>query len=64
VLANTKRQLQTVANTIDQAEVRTRQIERKLKDVEVLPGAETVQEDLQLEEKAAVGDLVRLPKHQ
>ena len=61
VLANTKRQLQTVANTIDQAEVRTRQIERKLKDVEVLPGAESVQEDLQLEEKA-VGELVRLPK--
>jgi DNA recombination protein RmuC len=52
VLANTKRQLQTVANTIDQAEVRTRQIERKLKDVEVLPGTEAVQEDLQLEEKA------------
>jgi DNA recombination protein RmuC len=51
VLANTKRQLQTVANTIDQAEVRTRQIERKLKDVEVLPGAEALQEDLQLEEK-------------
>jgi len=61
VLANTKRQLQTVANTIDQAEVRTRQIERKLKDVEVLPGAEAVQEDLQLEDKA-VGELVRLPK--
>ena len=61
VLANTKRQLQTVANTIDQAEVRTRQIERKLKDVEVLPGAESVQEDLQLEEKA-LGELVRLPK--
>ena len=39
VLANTKRQLQTVANTIDQAEVRTRQIERKLKDVEALPDA-------------------------
>ena len=52
VLANTKRQLQTVANTIDQAEVRTRQIERKLKDVEVLPGTETLQEDLQLEDKA------------
>ena len=52
VLANTKRQLQTVANTIDQAEVRTRQIERKLKDVEVLPGAEELQEDLQLEDKA------------
>jgi len=61
VLANTKRQLQTVANTIDQAEVRTRQIERKLKDVEVLPGAEALQEDLQLEEKPA-GIVVRLPK--
>jgi DNA recombination protein RmuC len=40
VLASTKRQLQTVANSIDQAEVRTRQIERKLRDVEVLPGHE------------------------
>jgi len=38
VLASTKRQLQTAANSIDQAEVRTRQIERKLRDVEVLPG--------------------------
>ena len=62
VLANTKRQLQTVANTIDQAEVRTRQIERKLKDVEVLPGAEAAQENLQLEEEGRSGDLVRLPK--
>jgi DNA recombination protein RmuC len=61
VLANTKRQLQTVANTIDQAEVRTRQIERKLKDVEALPGTET-QENLQLEEDRPAGDLVRLPK--
>jgi len=61
VLANTKRQLQTVANTIDQAEVRTRQIERKLKDVEVLPGAEELQEDLQLEEKpiAAIRPVVK-----
>ncbi|MBI3374524.1 MAG: DNA recombination protein RmuC [Betaproteobacteria bacterium] len=40
VLANTKRQLQSVANSIDAAETRTRQIERKLKDVEALPGAE------------------------
>jgi DNA recombination protein RmuC len=40
VLARTKAQLQTVANSIDQAEVRTRQIERKLKDVEALPGAD------------------------
>ncbi|MGH8687388.1 MAG: DNA recombination protein RmuC [Burkholderiales bacterium] len=39
VLANTKKQLQTVANSIDQAEVRTRQIERRLKDVETLPGS-------------------------
>src|SRR5688572_26791967 len=62
VLANTKRQLQTVANTIDQAEVRTRQIERKLKDVEALPGTEASQENLQLEEDRPVGDLVRLPK--
>ena len=37
VLARTKAQLQTVANTIEQAETRTRQIERKLKDVEGLP---------------------------
>jgi len=62
VLANTKRQLQTVANTIDQAEVRTRQIERKLKDVEAVPGVEATQENLQLEEDRPVGDLVRLPK--
>jgi DNA recombination protein RmuC len=61
VLANTKKQLETVAKSIDQAEVRTRQIERKLKDVEALPGTEALQENLQLEEKA-VGDLVRLPK--
>jgi DNA recombination protein RmuC len=37
VLARTKVQLQSVANSIDQAEVRTRQIERRLKDVEVTP---------------------------
>ena len=49
----TATQMQTVANTIDQAEVRTRQIERKLKDVEAVPGADAVQEDLQLEEKPA-----------
>jgi DNA recombination protein RmuC len=40
VLARTKAQLQTVANSIDAAETRTRQIERKLKDVEALPGTE------------------------
>ncbi len=39
VLAATKRQLQAVTNSIDQAETRTRQMERKLKDVEALPDA-------------------------
>ena len=37
VLANTKRQLAAVANSIDRAETRTRQMERKLKGVEALP---------------------------
>jgi DNA recombination protein RmuC len=37
VLANTKRQLQAVSNSIDAAETRTRQLGRKLKDVEALP---------------------------
>ena len=38
VLAATKRQLQTVANSIDQAETRTRQMSRQLRAVEALPG--------------------------
>jgi DNA recombination protein RmuC len=41
VLARTKLQLQSVANSIDQAEVRTRQIERRLKDVEATPVLES-----------------------
>lgn len=52
VLARTKVQLQSVANSIDQAETRTRQIERKLKDVEALPEPE--------EEPAP--NVVRLPQ--
>jgi len=52
VLASTKRQLETVANSIDAAETRTRQIERKLRDVESMPA---------LEEKPA-GNVVRLPE--
>ncbi len=52
VLARTKIQLQSVANSIDQAETRTRQIERKLKDVEALPEPE--------EQPAA--NVVRLPQ--
>ncbi len=57
VLATTKKQLQTVANSIDSAEVRTRQIERKLKDVEVLPGLES-----EPEEEKPLGNVVRLPE--
>jgi len=41
VLANTKRQLAAVANSIDKAETRTRQMERKLKGVEALPAGPT-----------------------
>ena len=55
VLARTKAQLQTVANSIDAAETRTRQIERKLKDVEALPGSQA-----ELLEEAKV---VRLPEN-
>ncbi len=40
VLANTKRQLETVTRSIDQAETRSRQMERKLKNVEALPEAQ------------------------
>ncbi|MDQ5850415.1 MAG: DNA recombination protein RmuC [Pseudomonadota bacterium] len=56
VLASTKRQLETVANSIDAAETRTRQIERKLKDVEVLPDSATAR----LEEPGG-GKVLRLP---
>nr|WP_246257247.1 DNA recombination protein RmuC [Pararobbsia alpina] len=38
VLAKTKAQLQTVTRTIEAAEVRTRTMSRKLRDVEALPG--------------------------
>jgi DNA recombination protein RmuC len=55
VLARTKAQLQTVANSIEAAETRTRQIERKLKDVEVLPGTQP-----ELLDEAKV---VRLPEN-
>jgi DNA recombination protein RmuC len=40
VLAKTRQQLQTVSNTLDGAEVRTRAIARRLRDVEALPAAE------------------------
>jgi DNA recombination protein RmuC len=37
VLAKTKSQLETVTRSIEAAEVRTRQMNRKLRDVEALP---------------------------
>jgi DNA recombination protein RmuC len=37
LLSGARRQLQALANSLEQAEVRTRQIERRLKDVETLP---------------------------
>jgi len=43
VLAKAKQQLQTVANSIDSAETRSRQMERKLKGVEALPAPDAVQ---------------------
>ncbi|MGC7405220.1 DNA recombination protein RmuC [Pandoraea pneumonica] len=43
VLARTKSQLETVTRSIDQAEVRTRQMARKLKTVEALPGEQATQ---------------------
>ena len=43
LLAKTKKQLDTVSNTLGDAEVRTRTIERKLREVEALPEAEAAQ---------------------
>jgi DNA recombination protein RmuC len=43
LLARTKKQLDTVSNTLGDAEVRTRAIERKLRGVEALPEAEAAQ---------------------
>jgi DNA recombination protein RmuC len=43
VLAKTKKKLQEASNTIDQAEVRTRAIERKLRDVQEIPQADTAE---------------------
>ena len=40
VLAATKKQLESVANSIDKAEVRTRAMQRQLKVVEALPETE------------------------
>jgi len=54
VLAKTKKKLDEARNTIDQAEVRTRAIDRKLRDVEALPTAELAL--LEAVEKVAEGE--------
>ena len=56
VLAKTKKKLQEASNTIDQAEVRTRAIERKLRDVQDIPQADTAEliEEPELQEPFAV----------
>jgi DNA recombination protein RmuC len=43
VLATLKKQLATASNTIEQAETRTRQMDRKLKGVEALPSEQAAQ---------------------
>jgi DNA recombination protein RmuC len=57
VLANTKKKLEQATNSIGDAEVRTRQIERKLRDVEALPNPDAA-ELLESEDQAEVLDLV------
>ena len=42
MLSRVKRQLDTASNTIDETGVRTRAMERKLREVEALPGEESV----------------------
>jgi DNA recombination protein RmuC len=58
VLAKTKKKLQEASNTIDQAEVRTRAIERKLRDVQEIPQADTVDliEEPDLRETKGLGN--------
>ena len=44
VLSRTKKKLQEASNTIDQAEVRTRAIERKLRKVQEIPVEESIEQ--------------------
>lgn len=57
VLANTKRKLEQATNSIGDAEVRTRQIERKLRDVQALPSPDAT-ESPESEDQAEVLDLL------
>jgi DNA recombination protein RmuC len=58
VLAKTKKKLQEASNTINQAEVRTRAIERKLRDVQEIPQADTAEliEEPELQETEGFRD--------
>jgi len=60
LLAKTKKQLDTVSNTLGAAEVRTRAIERKLRGVEALPEAEAAQ--LLSDDKSFVIDIDSEPE--
>jgi DNA recombination protein RmuC len=51
VLAATKRQLESATRSIESAETRTRQMERKLKSVEALP-------------EARAGELLEMPREE
>ena len=55
VLSRVKRQLDTASNTIDETGVRTRAMERKLREVEALPGEEAV-ELLELSDELVAGE--------
>ena len=55
VLSRVKRQLDTASNTIDETGVRTRAMERKLREVEALPGEESV-ELLELSDELVAGE--------
>jgi len=58
VLAKTKKKLQEASNTIDQAEVRTRAIERKLRDVQEISRADSAEliEEPELQETEGFRD--------
>ena len=55
VLSRVKRQLDTASNTIDETGVRTRAMEKKLREVEALPGEEAV-ELLELSDELVAGE--------
>ena len=55
MLSRVKRQLDTASNTIDETGVRTRAMERKLREVEALPGEESVKM-LELSDELLAGE--------